>query len=75
MSENILNAEEILARSLDQLAKYCFLVKHVYWPQVFYIWYHLFIGGETMVCQFDMHLNCMNDYLLCFLKQHDGLWK
>jgi hypothetical protein len=36
--------------------------------------YHLFIGGENTVGEFDMHLNYMNDYLLYFptIEQNDN---
>ncbi len=64
--QGLLTAQEILARSLDQLAKEFFPVKHAYRRQIFYMRYHLFIGGEVTVREFDMRLNRMNDYLQYF---------
>jgi hypothetical protein len=60
-------AEDILVRSLDWLAKEFFPIKHAYSHQTFYVRYHLFIGGENTIRQFDMmRLNSMNNHLLYF---------
>ena len=66
LTQGLLTSQEILARSLDQLAKEFFPVKHAYRRQIFYMRYHLFIGGKVTVREFDMRLNRMSDYLQYF---------
>jgi hypothetical protein len=75
--DDVLTIEDILERSLDQLAKEFFPIKHTYRRQVFYMRYHLFTGGENTVCEVDMRLNRMNDYLLYFstIEHNDNKFK
>jgi hypothetical protein len=72
--EDALTAEDALAQSLDQLAQEFFPIEHVYRCQVFYMRYHMFIGGEYTVREFNMRLNCMNNCLLYFptIEQNDN---
>jgi hypothetical protein len=50
--------------AIDIISKEFFPVKGAYPLEVFYMRYHLFIGGESAVCEFHMRLDCMNNYLL-----------
>jgi hypothetical protein len=73
-SEVIIDADAILARSLDKLVRLFFPTKYAYRRQVAYIHYRL----STMVRQDDMRLYQMNYYLLYFPtinKQDDCSWK